>query len=267
METSSNLISVAIPTFNSSKYLEDCLKSLSYISIVDEIIISDDCSNDDEFAIIKNIIRGYENNFEIKVFRNKKNIGAFKNKFENIKRCKNDIVYQIDSDNIACKNLSKVIDYILKENNNNFLYLPSKIYQFRKYPKTVKFLSLFNKKFQVTYTNTNFIFSKEVIKNAISKNFKVTVDKNINWVLNSGNFIVHKSKYINLFEKLVTEDIRYPMDAVAISYYWLLNGGELKTLKAFKHYHRKRYDSVSFIESQGSYESLMRFREKLLQIN
>ncbi len=41
-------LSVAIPTYNSSNYLLDCLKSLKKIKHIDEIVISDDCSRDDE---------------------------------------------------------------------------------------------------------------------------------------------------------------------------------------------------------------------------
>ena len=49
-------ISVGIPTFNSSKYLTSCIKSVIKKKSVNEIIISDDCSNEFEIEKIKNII-------------------------------------------------------------------------------------------------------------------------------------------------------------------------------------------------------------------
>jgi glycosyltransferase involved in cell wall biosynthesis len=266
MERNNNCISVAIPTFNSSNYLRSCLKSLINISLIDEIIINDDCSNEIEFNKIKKIIRRI-NNSKIKIYKNEKNIGAFKNKYECIKKCKNDIVYQLDSDNIATSTLPKVLSIIMNEQNINYLYLPSKIYQFRKYPNFAKFFSIFNRRFRVTFTDKDYVFNKEIIKQAIGNNLKVTVDKNINWVLNSGNFVVNRKKYLKIFKKHVAEDIRHPMDAVAISYFWIENGGDIKTLKDFKHFHRKRTDSVSFVESEGSFESLTNFRKKFLELD
>lgn len=267
MENSQNLISVAIPTFNSSRYLNDCLRSLIDVHKIDEIVISDDRSSDVEFENINKVVENINSNKEIKIYRNEQNFGAFVNKFKNIEKCKNKIVYQIDSDNIAHPNLSKVLDSIYYEESEDYLYLPSEIYQFRKYPNIAKLFSNFNGKFKVTFTKSDFIFNKDIIKQAIRDDLKVTEDKNLNWVLNSGNFIVNRNKFLETMDNLVTENVRYPMDAVAISYFWVENGGSIKTLKAFKHFHRKRFDSVSFVENEGSFESLMNFRNKFLEIN
>ena len=59
---------------------------------------------------------------------------------------------------------------------------------------------------------------------------------------------------------------RYQMDAVAISYFWIKSKGIIKTLKNHKHFHRKRLDSVSFVESDGSYEFLQDIRRKFLDL-
>ena len=45
-------VSLVIPTFNSSFYLEKILKS-DYINFFDEVIISDDFSNESEYEQIK----------------------------------------------------------------------------------------------------------------------------------------------------------------------------------------------------------------------
>ena len=259
-------VSAAIPTYNSSKYLNSCINSLKKSKFIDEIIIHDDHSDEDDYEKIIKIVNKYKNTVNIEIHRNSKNIGAFKNKFENIKKCKNKIVYQIDSDNLASSNLDKVFNFINKENNPNILYLPSRIYQFREYPKSAKFLSILNKKFKVIYTNEDFIFDKDIFKQAISQDKKFTINKNINWILNSGNFITHKNSYIATFEDEVNSKKRYPMDAVAISFFWIKYGGKIKTLKELEHFHRKRQDSVSFVEDDGSYESLQYFRNKFIEI-
>ena len=259
-------VSAAIPTYNSSKYLDSCINSLKKSKFINEIIIHDDHSDKDDYEKIINIVNKYKNTLNIEIHRNSKNIGAFKNKYENIKKCKNEIVYQIDSDNLASSNLDKVFNFIYEENNSNILYLPSRIYQFKEYPKSAKFFSILRKKFKVIYTNEDFVFDKDVFKKAISQNKKFTINKNINWILNSGNFITHKNSYIKTFQEEVKTIKRYPMDAVAISFFWINYGGIIKTLKDLKHFHRKRQDSVSFVEDDGSYESLQYFRNKFIEI-
>ena len=259
-------ISLAIPTYNSSVYLFDCIKSLTKYSCVEEVVIQDDHSNEEEYMNIKTIVDKFSQTLNIKLFRNEKNEGAFINKFYNIKNCKNSIVYQIDSDNIPASNLDIIVNQITENTENKILYLPSKIYQFRKYHNLARVLSSFNKKYRVTYTKNDFVFDSEVLKEAIEKNVKFTVDKNINWILNSGNFFVNRDDYIKTFELEIEKDIRYPLDAVAISYFWIKNGGKIKTLKDLNHFHRKRTDSVSFVESKGSFESLNEFRNLFLNI-
>ncbi len=267
MQTSQNVkISVAIPTFNSSNYLTMCINSILNNKVVSEIVIHDDCSEKDEYKKIVEISNKFKNEIKIKVFRSEKNYGAFINKFKNINECSNEIVYQLDSDNASYLNLDHIINRIYLKNKTNDLYIPSKIYQFHKHPKGSRFLSKFNKKYKVIYTIDDFTFTKKVIQQEINNEAKYTIDKNINWVLNSGNFICYKDQYIQTIKDKIDLNIRYPLDAVAISYFWIENGGSINTLKNFYHFHRKRSDSVSFTENEGSYESLQYFRQKFLDL-
>ena len=47
------MVSVIIPTFNSSAYFKDCLKSVSKYKEVKEIIVSDDCSDKENVESLK----------------------------------------------------------------------------------------------------------------------------------------------------------------------------------------------------------------------
>ena len=63
------------------------------------------------------------------------------------------------------------------------------------------------------------------------------------WVLNLGNFIVYKETYLNFFNDLIEiEDIPLAADALGISYFFIKNGGNIKLLENFYHFHRKRED-------------------------
>jgi len=256
-------LSIAIPTYESSQYVEESIKKIMNFKCVNEVVIQDDKSSNQNYGELEQIVNSYKNKLSIKLFRNEKNIGAFGNKLLNIKNCKNDAVYQIDSDNVTDTNLDLVINQI---NDKNIMYLPSKIYQFRKYKNVSKLLSVFRKKYKVTFSNSDFLYDINVCKKGINGLENVTVDKNINWVLNSGNFIVDRNMYLEVMGPIFINEFRPPLDAVAISYYWLRSEKKIVALKDLKHFHRKREDSVSFTENEGSYESLQEYRQKILNL-
>ena len=112
-------ISLAIPTYFSSKYLPVLLKSASNSKFIDEIVISDDSADALETEAIKKIIKKF-NNKNIIFIENPANKGAFDNKYQAISKCSNEIVYQIDSDNITGKNLNTTLI-------NNHLFLLSSL--------------------------------------------------------------------------------------------------------------------------------------------
>ena len=75
--------SVAIPTFNSSEFIKECILGFKNSKYIDEIIIMDDCSKDTEIEKIKKIINETDQNFNftIKLQTNKNNLGAFVTKY------------------------------------------------------------------------------------------------------------------------------------------------------------------------------------------
>ena len=243
-------LSIAIPTYESSQYVEESIKKIMNFKCVNEVIIQDDKSSNQSYRELERIVNSYNNKLNIKLFRNEKNIGAFGNKLLNIKNCGNDVVYQIDSDNVTDTNLDLVIKQI---NDKNIIYLPSKIYQFRKYKNISKLLSVFRKKYKVTFSDSDFLYDLSLCKKGINE-------------LNSGNFIVNRNIYLEVMEPIFINEFRPPLDAVAISYYWLKSEKKIKTLKDLKHFHRKRDDSVAFTENKGSYKSLQDYRQKILNL-
>ena len=69
------LVSVCIPTYNSSQYISECIDSVVKQSFKNiEIIISDNCSSDNTIEIIEK-----KNIKNLKILRNKENIGIAKN--------------------------------------------------------------------------------------------------------------------------------------------------------------------------------------------
>ena len=67
-------LSIIIPTYNSESYIKDCLKSIlnsTYLNL--EIIVVDDCSNDDTLSIVEEVNKLLNN--KIIVYKNDINRG------------------------------------------------------------------------------------------------------------------------------------------------------------------------------------------------
>ena len=281
--------SVAIPTFNSSEFIKECILGFKNSKYIDEIIIMDDCSKVGEIEKIKKIINETDQsfNFTIKLHINKNNLGAFVNKYNLISEAKNEWIYQIDSDNVPFSNIDKIIENVIKENApEEYLYFPSKIIQFRKYKYIAKLLSPFNPKYRVVFTKTSKVFDSQLCKLAVLENIsyenskknnpqkkyneinsKFVKEKHIFWVLNIGNFIVNKKVFLEVMSSgLAFERRLLSMDALVFSYLWLKSNKSIKLANNFGHYHRKRYDSVSFTEKENSAISREYFTKKLLNL-
>ena len=114
-----NNISVAIPTYFSSRLIEDTIQPLLKYKIVNEIVITDDSENTNEYNELSRKVNLLleSSPIELKMFKNSKKLGGFKNKYNSISKSSNDFVYQIDSDNIPN---TKSLKFIQNSPENNF---------------------------------------------------------------------------------------------------------------------------------------------------
>jgi glycosyltransferase involved in cell wall biosynthesis len=279
-------ITVGIPTYNSSKYLNQCLKSIKNLKNIDEILISDDGSTVSELAKLKEIVLKYQIKYRlnIKILESTTNFGAYKNKLKLIENSKNEYIYVLDSDNMASKNLDEIINEILNENNPKFLYQPNVMYHFWKYPRLAQLMSPYNKKYIVKFFDSNYILDRDSVKALLIHNSgtynlkeyvnqlpsikdpeKKIIDKWIFWILNCGNFIVNKKHMVDIAQAGLEFDRKIlSVDAIAFSYLWIENGMKIKIFNNFYHHHRKRNDSVSFTESEDSVNAIKHFIGKVL---
>ncbi len=106
-------LSILIPTYNRAKLLEECLKSVinSYEKDDIEIIVSDNCSNDDTELIIKN----YSFEHRLKYFRNKENIGPERNILSLLERARGKYIFFLtDDDQVELQAISNIVQVIDK---------------------------------------------------------------------------------------------------------------------------------------------------------
>lgn len=112
-----NTISVALCTYNGGLFLEEQIKSIiKQTRLPDQLIICDDCSNDNTISIISNFINTAP--FPIKLFINKNNIGSTKNFEQCIKLCEGDIIVLSDQDDVWLPNKLTKIEQAIRINSH-----------------------------------------------------------------------------------------------------------------------------------------------------
>jgi glycosyltransferase involved in cell wall biosynthesis len=105
--------SVLITAYNREKFIHDSIISVLGQSFKDyELIIVDDCSNDNTF----NIIRDYKSiDSRIRIFKNSKNVGQFSNRNIAASYAIGELLVFLDSDDYFKDNALKIIDEAFKE--------------------------------------------------------------------------------------------------------------------------------------------------------
>ncbi len=111
-------VSIALATYNGEKFLQKQLDSLiTQTQLIDEIVITDDCSSDNTVKIILNFIKSNPKikfSFEI----NKANQGYIRNFYTTLKRTSGDIIFLCDQDDIWLPHKVKTLCSLFKSNKN-----------------------------------------------------------------------------------------------------------------------------------------------------
>jgi len=110
------LVSICIPTYNSARFLKECLVSIVNQTYPNkEIIISDNASTDETEEIVKEYIEKYK----IKYYKNEKNIGAEANFTRCIELANGEFIAIYHSDDIYDKEIiARQIEYLNGHSNS-----------------------------------------------------------------------------------------------------------------------------------------------------
>ena len=108
-----HLVSIIMPTFNSSSTVADSIKSVLEQSYSNwELLITDDCSTDDTLGIIQSFS---DRDSRIKVFQNTENGGAGISRNNSISMAKGRFIAFLDSDDMWFKDkLFEQINFMLE---------------------------------------------------------------------------------------------------------------------------------------------------------
>ena len=113
--------SIALTTYNGSRYIEDQIRSLlSQSKIPDQLLISDDFSQDGTLAKITPILEDLDLNFQI--LTSSHNSGYTRNFERALQYCTEDIIFCCDQDDVWFPNkIASVVSFF--EKNDNILLL------------------------------------------------------------------------------------------------------------------------------------------------
>lgn len=141
---SNSLVSVMMSVYNEEKYIEESIESVlqqEYPNI--ELVIIDDCSEDNTWGIIKGYMDKYDN---IKAYRNEKNLGRPRTRNKLLRKSNGDYYAVLDADDMFIEGKTKKQVRFLENNpeygvvgSNMFIIdEEGKIVGDRNYPTTYK---------------------------------------------------------------------------------------------------------------------------------
>lgn len=221
------LISVVMSVYNSEKTVSQAIDSIlnqTYSNI--ELLIMDDCSDDQTYEILKTYEKKY---MFIKVFRNDKNIGLTKSLNSLIKKTKGSFIARQDGDDVSYKDrFEKQLNFIEKYNldacttrSKTFplnklrpkfsYYLPLRLLIYYKNPfihgslmikrEIIINLGLYDERF---YYSQDY----KLMKDLINYNYKIKIMKEILYLLNTeDNISTQFSKKQKYYSKCVQKNI------------------------------------------------------------
>ncbi|WP_396179434.1 glycosyltransferase family 2 protein [Flavobacterium sp.] len=115
-------VSACIITYNHELFIEDCIKGAinQNIDYDYEIIIGEDCSTDNTFAICEQYALEYPD--KIKLFRREKNLGLSGNWIESLKACSGDYIAICEGDDYWTDPNKLKLQLNLLINNNKYVF-------------------------------------------------------------------------------------------------------------------------------------------------
>jgi glycosyltransferase involved in cell wall biosynthesis len=195
-------ISISIPSYNRSEIVFQNIQKIINNKKVDEIIVNDDFSDENIFLELKRKIESLKSE-KIKIFRNTKNLGAFLNKIESIKKSSNDWVILLDSDNSINDDYFENIPENL---NNKCIYMPSHA-----------MCDSENLNYKTLPELNNFVYKKDFFNLIFNENIKYQC------LLNTGNYLINKNKYLETIQSEYNILNPYASDVIYFLYLWFKN--------------------------------------------
>lgn len=129
-------VSIIIPVYNVSKYIERCLKSALDQTWKDlEIILVDDCTPDDSMYIARSVLETSSRSNMVTILKHEKNRGLSAARNTGIRQAKGDYLYFLDSDDyLPVNSIELLADAAIRHNVDFVIGEFAVVGTFRKIP-------------------------------------------------------------------------------------------------------------------------------------
>src|SRR4051794_20690690 len=115
-------LSIALATYNGEAFLEAQLRSLLYQTrLPDEVVVSDDCSEDATLHILEAFAR--EAPFEVLLLRNAAKLGFVRNFERAIEACTGDVIFLSDQDDVWFSEKVSVVEQAFTKNSDSMVVI------------------------------------------------------------------------------------------------------------------------------------------------
>ncbi len=202
-------ISICFTTFNRTDLLYQAVQPFLDDDRIQEIVISDDHSNEN---IIAEVWEKYSLTSKVRVFKNEINLDCYHNKAKAIERATKEWVLILDSDNIFSKSfIDRIENLWVSGLTDKHLYQPD-------------------------FARPHFDF-RHLGGTALHKGNIATfiTDGRCQTMLNAMNYLVNRSEYLRVFDN----DIRpVTSDSIYQNYRWLKMGNTIYVVPEFSYEHR-----------------------------
>lgn len=240
-------ITLAIPTYNSSQYVEEAIQYAINNDFVSEILIRDDCSTPGHYERLESIVSNIP---KARLIRNETNLGGFTNKYKTVESSSNDWVYLLDSDNHLTENTLSAIQSLETPLYTSVIYCPEKLILHNDGQPTLK---------EVVYDFGDNMIDTEKVQYLLKNKVEWT-----DWFLNTGNYLLHKEAYCEYIGDI--DEDPYAADVIAAAYYWLKSGGSFSIVNGWEYYHRLRNDSYWMSCGDNSSRTSNTYMTKILAL-
>lgn len=201
------MISLCITTYNRFEMLFESFEKVLNDPRISEIVIVDDCSNDDLFQKVRVAVWSYG---KVKLYRNDRNVGMSRNKAKAIELATNPWCIIFDSDNIIDLNY-------LDEITTEMLMDPTTIYC----PE---------------YAKPQFDYRKYAGQTINAGNASKVMEKPMGECLfNTCNYLVNRDEYLQVYE--YNPDMK-GTDTIWFNYLWLKGGNYFHVVPGMQYFHR-----------------------------
>ena len=212
--------SVGIPHYNRGALIYRPLFHLLDHPAVEEVVIVDDGSREEEFLELKKFVDSLGCGERIKVFRREENRGALLTKLECVERCSTDWVLVLDSDNTAFRRYLDILEGILNPDPQT-IYCASWAWPWFSFH-------------EFEGCRMDFDTACKWTRSGALKRV---------YIFNDGNYLINRKAYLEAVGSMgrIASDVA---DVMVVNYHWLSCGGYLEVLPEGSYFHR--VDASSF---------------------